>query len=362
MRLATARLLVATTWLVAVGAAYIPFGLEKALTGSNVPIEFLDSARLTGDFPFVASRSDPRISYAVYVPMDHYIPTPNDTHPKLPLLIDIHGTARDISGIMLADAHRGFAEETPCAVVQPLFPAGLEGINDMDTYKVLRSESFRYDLALLDIVDEIAHRWPGVETSKFFMMGYSGGGQFGQRFLYLHPERLAGISIGAPGVLTSLDYEKDWPQGIANVEDLFNRTVDMDLVRQVPIRLVVGDQDTQISPGDEWLSGVLLDVGHPTRTITRVDIIKGLQEELRAKGIEAPLEVVPGIGHAGASPEIRSATYAYLGPMIKGEPTKERLSEWGEIIWRLFTRNAYRTHDNKEAGHATANSSAQSNG
>lgn len=320
MRVSVAPLAAAATWLVAAGAADVPEGMEDALTVSNVPAEYLDKARLTGDFPYVASRTAPGISYAVYVPEEHYNRSPNNASPKIPLLIDIHGTARDLSGIFSQEAHRGFAKDTPCVVVQPLFPAGLMGVNDMDSYKVLRYESFRYDLALLDIVDEIAYRWPGVETKQFYMMGFSGGGQFGQRFLYLHPERLAGISIGAPGVLTALDDKTDWPMGIADVKEVFGQTIDMDAVSEVPIHLVVGEKDTHLDvEGDEWLEENLLDVGMPAREITRFEIIKQFQAELLEHGIEAPLEVVPGIGHAGASKEIRSATYEYLGPMIRGE-------------------------------------------
>lgn len=323
MRVTATSLAAAATWLVSALAADVPFGLEDALTGSNVPLKFLDAARMTGDFPFVASRQDPGITYAVYVPEAHYTPTPDDTHPKIPLLIDIHGTARDISAIQLEKAHRGFAKDTPCAVVQPLFPAGFMAINDMDSYKVLRAESFRYDLALLNIVDEIAYRWPGIETDKFFMMGFSGGGQFGQRFLLLHPERLAGISIGAPGVLTALDDEVEWPMGTANVKELFGKRIDMDLVGEVPIHLVIGEEDTKIHlEKNEWLEEVLYPVGMPARDITRREIIENFQEELSEYGIEAPLEVVPGVGHAGASDAIRSVTYSYLGPMIKGATGK----------------------------------------
>jgi len=63
----------------------------------------------------------------------------------------------------------------------------------------------RFDLLLLAMLDEVADFWPGIQTEKVYMMGFSRGGQFIHRFLLLHPERLYAVSIGAPGRPTMLD-------------------------------------------------------------------------------------------------------------------------------------------------------------
>ncbi|EXJ71415.1 uncharacterized protein A1O5_05223 [Cladophialophora psammophila CBS 110553] len=222
------------------------------LTTADVPARFLQAALLVGHIPLRAVACDPRVSYALYVPPHHYNPRPAQGEDKLPLLVYMHGTRRDISAIHDAHGLVAFAEATPCAVLGPLFPAGLDGPNDIDSYKLLRSKTLRSDLVLPAMLDEIAQRWPGVRTEKIFMMGFSGGGQFAHRFLYLYPERLAAVSVGAPGRVTSLDSQKKWPRGVADGEALFSRTVQGDMVRKVPIQLVIGGADNVVHGGEEF--------------------------------------------------------------------------------------------------------------
>ncbi|KAL7917678.1 hypothetical protein ACQKWADRAFT_324452 [Trichoderma austrokoningii] len=201
--------------------------MEKLLSTAQVPPEFLKPTYMIGKIPRQAVLSEPRVSYSLYIPPQHYKNTlraqidssSQAALRKLPLLVFVHGTLRDDSY-----ADKGlisFAESTPCAIMAPLFPAGLDGPTDLDSYKLLRSPTLRSDLALLDMLNEVAHRWPGIDTTKIFLMGYSGGAQFAHRFLYLYPERLAAVSIGAPGSVTILDHSAFWPAGIADTEELF---------------------------------------------------------------------------------------------------------------------------------------------
>ena len=76
-----------------------------------------------------------------------------------------------------------FADANHMAVLAPVFPGGLIIDDDFNSYKLLNCDGVRYDLALLSMVDEMAKRYPGVETEKFFLFGHSGGGQFTNRFL-----------------------------------------------------------------------------------------------------------------------------------------------------------------------------------
>lgn len=165
--------------------------MDKFLTTADVPPQFLADTFLLGHIPYKALTSDPRISYSLYIPPTHYNPDPSkpsNKKPKIPFLIFIHGTRRDIFPIYTS--LKTFAEETPCAVLAPLFPMGIEGPNDLDSYKVLRSGSgtLRADEALLDMIQEVGERWVGVETEKVFLMGFSGGGQFVHRYVRYHRE------------------------------------------------------------------------------------------------------------------------------------------------------------------------------
>lgn len=292
--------------------------MNKTLTTADVPPQFLAAAMLVGHIPQTALRSDPRLSYALYVPPTHYNPNPKANRrpeggslPLLPLLVTIHGTKRDISPIHKALVP--FAEATPCAVLAPLFPACLDHPLDLDSYKGLRSRTLRSDLALLGMLDEVGHRWPGIDTSRVYLMGFSGGGQFAHRFLYLYPERLVAVSVGAPGSTTLLDPAQKWPAGIADVEDLFGRSVDKELIRRVAIHLVVGGADVDIHGSEEfweWLiqSGLIpgrtqkdvRDGGKAAAVRNRLGTIRQLQTRWKEDGIEAQLDIVPGAAHESA--------------------------------------------------------------
>ncbi|KAI2614945.1 alpha/beta-hydrolase [Hypoxylon sp. NC1633] len=280
--------------------------MDKPITTSDVPPRFLSSALLVGHVPHRALASDPRVSYAVYIPPNHYSHGVGvDTVPaKLPLLVSLHGTRRHVFDIYDLVP---FAESTPCAFLTPLFPAGLDGPNDIDSYKLLRSKTLRSDLALLSILDEVATRWPGIDTEKIFLMGFSGGGQFAHRFLYLYPERLAAVSVGAPGRTTLLDEQQDWPAGTKNVEALFEKAINRDLIKGVPIQLVVGDADVKVPGGEEFWTWVRQlkakskgqDEEHGLQTIDqgRMATMQNLRDSWKQAGIEAQLDIVKGVAH-----------------------------------------------------------------
>jgi predicted peptidase len=246
---------------------------SKLVSTADVPPKFLKAVMLVGSVPFKALRNDQRISYTLYVPPEHYNPDPKyvlhsdckDTldpvyqRPRLPLLVNIHGTGR--SAEKCRDLLIPFANTEHVAVLAPLYPGGIDSDNDLDNYKVLRYKSLRSDIALLDILDEVATRWPGIATEKVFMMGFSGGGQFVHRFMYLYPDRLHAVSVGAPGRVTYLDLELKWPKGIQNLEEVFGKgtVVEKAKVRALRgIQLVVGNADnsaqklSSLKLLDEW--------------------------------------------------------------------------------------------------------------
>ncbi|KAI2615142.1 alpha/beta-hydrolase [Hypoxylon sp. NC1633] len=298
-----------------------PIGMDDALTTANMPAQFLADVYFLEHVPLMALQVDPRISYALYVPTSHYNPDPNNTSSipsvgKLPLLVYIHGTGRNT--VAIYDELVPFANSTPCAILAPVFPSGIEGPNDLDSYKELSTASLRSDLALLSVIDQVAYRWPGIETTKVFMMGFSGGGQFAQRFMYLYPERLAAISVGSPGRPTYLDDSQDWPIGTANVEAVFNKTIRTDLLGAVPIQLVVGNKDIELH-GDEdfwkWQQETFGSGGLPPMNETRLELMQRLHDSLEQAGIETQLDIVDGVAHNETG--VRQTVLKFLQPWIQ---------------------------------------------
>ncbi|OTA98911.1 hypothetical protein M426DRAFT_325620 [Hypoxylon sp. CI-4A] len=304
--------------------------MEKPLTTKEVPPRFLKSTLMVGHIPHKALASDPRVSYAIYVPPEFFSEgstTGAAAGAKLPLVVSVHGTRRHVFDIYdLAP----FAEATPCAVLVPLFPTGLDGPNDLDSYKLLRSKTLRSDLALLAMLDEVAVRWPEIDTDKIFLAGFSGGGQFAHRFLYLYPERLAAVSVGAPGHVTALDDQQDWPAGIRDVETLFGRGVDKELIKKVPIQLIVGDADNKVhGSGEFWDWLKVLKAQHGIGPATdgdakpllpmekgRIDTLSRLRDAWRAEGIDATLVIVEGgVGHDVKG--VRESVLGFVQPWIQ---------------------------------------------
>lgn len=285
----------------------------SALSTRNVPPDYLRLTFMVGKIPLTSSRADPRISYALYIPPHAYNPDPQcdeaqlKTHPsyalpRIPLIVNVHGTGRAVNSRI--EQLIPLADSTHCAVLAPLFPCGLDGGLDLDSYKLIAAKTFRSDEVLLSIIDEVAQRWPGIDTTKLHMLGFSGGGQFCHRFLYLHPDRLRSVSIGAPGRVTHLDPEQDWPVGIRNVSELFGTSVDIIEIAKVRIQFLIGDQDNIVfgDPGFwEWLKTVRGKSGQgsslPAMTCGRLETMTGLRDAWSRVGIESQLTIVPGAAH-----------------------------------------------------------------
>src|SRR5699024_6258517 len=107
------------------------------------------------------------------------------------------------------------------------------------SYKFIKSENIRYDFILLDMIDELSEKYR-VEKEKFLIYGFSGGGQFVHRFYYLYPERLKGVSIGAPGKITYINTNKKWYVGTGNLKEEFNIDLKLQEMKRVPIQMVIG--------------------------------------------------------------------------------------------------------------------------
>ena len=270
------------------------------LSTADIPSEFWKDAHLVGKTPFKAASIDQRASYCMYVPKDHYKLEPPQ---NLPLIVAIHGNGRNAE--RCRDTMMDLADRVGAAVLAPLFPAGINDPNDMQNYKMLLYEGIRYDLILLSIIDEVAARWPGIATEKFFLTGYSGGGQFALRFFYLHPTRLEAVSIGAPGIVTELDNTLKWPRGIKDVQSLFGGlSVDLPSLQKVGgVQLFVGGDDVEKVGGGllEWLRG-RQDTKKEVKELgaslpNRKDAMLKLQEAFKSAGIGFEFQIIDGLAH-----------------------------------------------------------------
>lgn len=190
-----------------------------------------------GSNPAWTCVADNRFSYFLYIPKRYY-----EISGRISLIVPMHGSGRN------AEALRGefstLAEEHSCAVLAPLFPAGMIDPNDTNNYKMIKYQDIRYDQILLAMVEETRCRFGKIDTEKIFLSGFSGGGQFVHRFTYLHPERVQALACGAPGTQTFLDLKESFPQGVKDMEQIFSKPVSWDRVKAIPTMFFAGDADT----------------------------------------------------------------------------------------------------------------------
>lgn len=252
---------------------------------TDLPVGHPGRRLLTGVTPSFAAQADPRFSYSLFVPEDLA-----DDEPPLQLWVFVHGTGRRTA--VYLDRFADLAREHRAAVLVPLFPAGIDGPDDIHNYKRIASAGVRFDELLLAMVDEVAQRWD-VTTSAFFLHGFSGGGQFANRFALLHPRRLAAVSIGAPGQITVPTTDEPWWRGVADTGSLFGTPFEPAAVADVPVQVVVGSLDTDtadlaaVAPGGD--------------AIGRRSQAETLVEAFRALGAAVRLDVVEGMGHDGTA-------------------------------------------------------------
>jgi poly(3-hydroxybutyrate) depolymerase len=238
-----------------------------------------------------ASRADPRFSYCTYAPPL----TGNEQHAKA-LVVVVHGTGRAFTEYR--DAFAEFAKWNDCIVLCPLFPAGPQGDGNRDGFKHLQEGDIRYDRILLDMVDEVAAKF-GADFSKFALFGFSGGGQFVNRFGLLHPERLWALSIGAPGSVTLLDFNQDWWVGVRDFADRFGRPLNLDALKALPVHMVAGKADLETweithQPGGKFFMPGAIDAGR-----NRPERLETLRKSFEAQGVQVHLDLVDNVPHNG---------------------------------------------------------------
>lgn len=244
-----------------------------------------------GSTTVFAHRNDPRFAYTLYVPKA-ILESGND----LELVVVMHGTGRQFTNYR--DAFAEFGRWNNCIVLCPLFPVGVLGDGNRDGFKHLIEGDIRYDRVLLDMVDEIGERY-GKRFDQFALFGFSGGGQFANRFAYPHPEKLWAVSIGAPGSVTTLDINRYWWVGLRGFEQCFGKAFDLDALRRVPVHMVVGKADLETWEITHREGGRHFMPGANDAGATRPERLRTLKVTFETAGVSVQLDELDNVPHNG---------------------------------------------------------------
>jgi pimeloyl-ACP methyl ester carboxylesterase len=243
-----------------------------------------------GATPIYSSRTDARFAYGLYVP--HRFDRMDRSQTTI--LVSVHGTGRMQS--LYRDLFAEFAEYNNCIVLAPLFPANVLQDGNMSGYKYMEEGDIRYDQVVLGMIDEVAETY-GVSGDKVLMFGFSGGGHFTHRFTILHPDRIKAASVGAPGSVTLIDFDKPWWAGVRDCEQRFGVRIDPDNYRDLPLHFVVGEADVEtweitFSEGDRYYVEGANDAGR-----NRTERIRTLAQSFEKCGARVRLDELSGVTH-----------------------------------------------------------------
>lgn len=260
-----------------------------------------------------AARADQRFSYTLYVP------TTVAVGPDTRIIVSVHGTGR--MQALYRDLFAGFCEAHNCIVIAPLFPANVLQDGELNGYKYIQEGPIRYDWIIMDIIAEVRERY-GARADRVLMFGFSGGGHFTHRFTLLHPDRILAASVGAPGSVTLLDFDRPWWVGLADAETRFGLTIDRSAFVGLPIHFVVGAEDletweiTYVEGDKRYMPGAN-DAG-----ANRPERIQSLARSFERAGAETRVDVAPGASHDVT--RIIDRTLAFFAEVLSGTVGRSR--------------------------------------
>ena len=206
----------------------------------------------------------------------YYLSIPNALIKNTILLVEPNNTGtasndwavHDAAALSLVKWRSDFAIRLDVPLLVPTFPRPIDppaAVGRIYTHALDRASLLteavlprgsikRVDLQLIAMIRDAQERLAAKAfrmDKKVLMMGFSASGAFTSRFSMLHPEIVRATAPGSPGGWPLAPVSQWWggttlryPVGIADVQSLAGKSVDIAAVRRVSQYIYVGDQDT----------------------------------------------------------------------------------------------------------------------
>jgi pimeloyl-ACP methyl ester carboxylesterase len=142
-------------------------------------------------------------------------------------------------------------------------------------------------------------RQVGAVSSRFDLVGFSGGAQFAHRFAMWYPEHVRRLVIASAGWYTYLDPKQRYPYGVAPGWKSTGPAARVDEFLRVPILVTVGERDVERDRHLRTAGG--LDSRQGEHRLERARRwVDHLAREALGKGIESRVEfaLLPKTGHS----------------------------------------------------------------
>lgn len=170
---------------------------------------------------------------------EYYLYVPKTAVEGAPVLVAVHGISRNARA--QAKTFAEFADRYGVVIVAPLFSGQrFPGYQRLGISR--RGAGPRPDLVLNAMLTEVS-AITGARTDRFYLFGFSGGGQFAHRYAMAHPGRVLAVAMGAPGWYTYPDQQARYPRGLdLPARDGLPRLASSEFLR-VPMAVFVGQHD-----------------------------------------------------------------------------------------------------------------------
>jgi poly(3-hydroxybutyrate) depolymerase len=226
-------------------------------------------------------------------PFEAHVYLPRTLAPQAPVIAIVHG----ISELprQHVECFAPLAERHGAVLVAPHFSRPLF----RDYQRLGRgTRGARADRALERVVEEVA-RETHARAGRFFLFGYSGGGQFAHRYVMAHPERAAAAVVASAGWYTFPDAERSYPRGIRDRGELAGVRFDPDAFLRVPLLVTVGERDVERDASLRQSDA--LDREQGRNRLERAERwVEAMQEAARQHGLPPAvgLRRLEGVGHS----------------------------------------------------------------
>jgi len=214
--------------------------------------------------------------------MEYLLALPKGWTParKWPILVAVEGAGCNWQGMM--NAYLGNRGDRPLILVVPItfsntnaldrakYPYPQEGLDEAD-----RSGRMGFDEpGLLAVLDDVRREYAGAE--KFFVTGFSGGGNLSFRMTFGHPEKLVASAPACPNFSN--------PGKVSEAPEREN----------LPVKVFQGDKDEYLNMLEsQW---------------------QNAKSEFERSGFKGVSRVMlPGVGHSGCAKEVLD----FFTPMLK---------------------------------------------
>ena len=303
-----------------------PTGGGSSIAKDSAWIVVSEDGEVTEGMPIQEVEATPEegfnYPYFVYVPM-----TPGSWDESTPLLVQQNNSPNSADDLdyhkeyarkaMESGAARQISDRLGLPLLIPIIPKSeSEPVDwryrtqalDRDSLTITKGPLRRVDLQVKEMIEHgqnlLADEGYPVRK-KVILNGYSGSGKFAQRFTMLHPQTVLSVSAGGLAGMPVLPREEakgqtlNYHVGIADVEELTGKSVDISAVADVNQFLFEGGNDTRDTIGhdDAWTSEELEQVALDVYGEDTINRFRYSESVFADQGLQATFKVYEDAGH-----------------------------------------------------------------